>query len=153
MNSAELPPSFHFPTETSQWDDVRRIYRRICLLRATGRGEEASDLQNTEFSRALSAARDASSSGVKEASLLAAEAERVSAACMLAELVAPLLAERLRAEPGFAASSVVTASSSANNASASSPSRAPGTPVPGIADLIDGMLSLDHAFAAGRTRP
>lgn len=147
---------------------MRRIYRRVCLLRATGKIEEASALENAELSHALIAARDASKAGGEEAEVLAQEAERVTSACLLAELLAPLLAEKLQqASAAASAASVSVTEAAAREAQprAAAPSRprrasapsqeAANTPainVPGIADLIDGMLSQQQAsFAPARS--
>ncbi len=135
--------------ELSHWDDVRRIYRRICLLREQGKTAEASSLENSEFSRSLAAARAASRSGTEEAEVLAAEAERVSTACLLAEMVAPLLAECLRDElQGTPVTTAARAEAKSTRAvSAASPAPVPDRPTtsPSITDLIDGMLSLETA--------
>jgi hypothetical protein len=136
LNSAELPEPIHFSSGTSQWDDVRRIYRRVCVLRITGKNDEATHLENTDLARALSEARIASSSHDDEASVLSEEAERVSNASVLAELLAPLLAEHLRgdAQPHLTpAPSIIEKSSTA--------ARPPPEKAPSIADLLDGMLS------------
>ena len=144
LNSAELPSPLQFLSETSQWDDARRIYRRVCMLRATGKIHEAAELENTEFARALAAARIASNNGDEEAAVLAAEAERVTSACVLAELLAPLLAERLRAAPVTAAAPETLeapAIREREKPAAPAPVRPTSEKVPSIADLIDGMLS------------
>jgi hypothetical protein len=137
----------------SHWDDVRRIYRRVCVLREQGRDAEATSLEHAEFSRALSAARAASKAGDEEAGVLAAEAERVSTACLLAEMVAPLIAEQLRAElPGLAGGAVAVAKMPARGVSVATAPKsrpAPAAP-PSITDLIDGMLSLESSAPASR---
>ena len=118
----------------------------MCMLRATGKIHEAAELENTEFARVLAAARIASNNGDEEAAVLAAEAERVTSACVLAELLAPLLAERLRAGPVTAsASETVEAPAIREREKPAAPAPPPVRPtsekVPNIADLIDGMLS------------
>jgi hypothetical protein len=141
LNSAELPLPLHqFSSEKSQWDDVRRIYRRVCVLRATGKNDDAAALENEELAQALSAARIATNNSEEEAAVLAQEAERVSNATVLAELLAPILAEHLRADvplvsaPQIAAVPVLPEKTP-------KPTRSPAASVPNIADLIDGMLS------------
>lgn len=125
------------------WDDVRRIYRRICLLRAKGEDEEAARLEHTELAGALSTARlTASGSDLDEPALLAEEAARVANATVLAELLAPLLAEQLRANPAVAP--VATTSNHAApalNRAAAAPAKPAVQAAPSITDLIDGMLS------------
>jgi hypothetical protein len=148
LSSAESSHAAAPEAESTHWDDVRRIYRRICLLREKGRAAEAASLESAEFSRALTAARSASKTGGEEARVLAEEAERVSAACLLAEVVAPLLAECLREDPDAAIALKPTAapdlsSSRRTIAAAPRPAAAPSRATPTITDLIDGMLSLD----------
>jgi hypothetical protein len=145
LNSAQLPSSSS-PIISSDWEAVRRLHRRICVLRATGRDADASVLERGDFSRALSAARATSDSPVNETSLLAAESDRVADACVLADVLAPLLAEQLR--PGAPASLAAVSPEAASTAvSTPTPSTRPSrVPVPGIADLIDGMLSQERAF-------
>lgn len=152
MNSVELPASIHFSPETTQWDDVRRTYRRVCVLRATGKKEEAERLENGEFAHALSVAREAADNGDTEATVLAEEAERVSSACVLAELLAPLLAEKLRADAhSFAVAPQVPVTQSVPEKSPGT-ARPPAENVPSIADLIDGMLSQQMSFPASPAR-
>lgn len=148
MSSVAVSPSCAPLAEPAHWDEVRRIYRRLCLLRSQGHLDEAAALESAEFARALSAARKASRTGGDEAAVLAAEAERVSTACLLAEMIAPLLAECLRAEwPSFAAARAPARTASPRVAPSS---RTPSAAPPGIADLIDGMLSLEAAEPAAR---
>jgi hypothetical protein len=152
LNSAELPSPLHLSSETSQWDDVRRIYRRVCVLRATGKHDEAATVEHEDLARALSAARIATHNSEQEAAVLAEEAERVSNATVLAELLAPMLAEHLRVDTAPApAPAVVTAPIAPEK-----PSKASRPPaeknVPSIADLIDGMLSQEPPFPASPVR-
>jgi len=123
---------------------VRRIYRRICVLRATGKIDDAASLENEELARALSIARIATNNSEQEAAVLAEEAERVSSATVLAELLAPMLAEHLRPlAPPVAAPQVakVPATAPAMPAKSTKAAPPPTENVPSIADLIDGMLS------------
>lgn len=151
MSPADSPTLPDPAAASSHWDDVRRIYRRICILRKQGRDAEATSLEHAEFSRALSAARAASKAGDEEAQLLAAEAERVSTACLLAEMVAPLIAEQLRAElPVLSGAPLAVAKMPARLAASTPKSRpAPAGP-PSITDLIDGMLSLESSPSPSR---
>ncbi len=124
----------------------------MCLLQATGRKTEAAELERTDLPPAIAAAR-ITCPVVAEATVLAEETERVASASVLAELLAPLLAERMHAAASGGPASVTLAAkpestSAPHHAPASSPVRA--TPsasaaVPGIADLIDGMLSQQGA--------
>ncbi|MEO7599762.1 MAG: hypothetical protein ABIV50_12565 [Opitutus sp.] len=144
MNSAELPSPLHFLSDTSQWDDVRRIYRRVCVLRATGKADEATQLEADDLARALAVARIASTNNEDEIGIMVSEAERVSNAVVLAELLAPMLAEYLRVHaPQEAAAKSVVASAAVEKAKvvpALAPRPIPDKP-PSIADFIDGMLS------------
>jgi hypothetical protein len=114
------------------------------VLRATGKTDDAASLENEELARALSIARIATNNSEQEAAVLAEEAERVSSATVLAELLAPMLAEHLRPlAPPVAASQVVNAPATAS-AMPAKPTKAAPPPtenVPSIADFIDGMLS------------
>ncbi|HVU24407.1 MAG TPA: hypothetical protein VHE13_09810 [Opitutus sp.] len=117
---------------------MRRLYRRVCELRATGRTAEAAELERADLSDALAAARR-ESTAFDEAALLAAEDERIADARLLAELLAPMLASRVSAAP---ASARVTGPVPV-------PARAPRTgSAPPVADLLDEMLTQ----AAGRPR-
>jgi hypothetical protein len=125
------------------------------MLRATGKNQEAAELQNAEFSKALAAARTASEADQTEATLLAEEAERVSSACLLAEILAPLLAEHLRGESPAVSKVEVPLAEVAppeQPAIAARNHEPLPTSVPGIADLIDGMLSQQTAFSGARAR-
>lgn len=154
MNSAELPAPLHIPAESSAWEDVRRIFRRVCILRATGKPDEARDVEITELAQALATAR-ISFPLDDEAAILAAESERVSNASVLAELLAPMLAERLRSTLAVAPS--VMASAPAPIRAAVAPSkpvpRPPAEKVPSITDLIDGMLSQESPPPPAPVRP
>lgn len=100
-------------------------------------------------------ARHASDAGIAEAEVLAEEAQRVSSACILAELLAPLIAEQLRdgVAPASRVSAVVSRPTDKPAPVEPLPRReALPAGVPGIADLIDGMLSQENAFSGGRAR-
>lgn len=135
---------------------MRRIYRRICVLRAHGAAAEARELERTELAEALSAARAESPPARPESDLLAQESNRVAEAQLLAELLAPLLADRLRgAAPEFAPRSATAAAPAAPRAAPPPTPRVTAPPppaaAPSITDLIDGMLSQDRpAHAATR---
>lgn len=152
MNSAELPSPLHLSSEPSPWDDVRRIYRRVCVLRATGKNDDAAALENEELARALTNARIATNNTDDEVTILAEEAERVSNATVLAELLAPMLAEHLRADALPA--QVPQAALATVTPEAKPPASRPAPEnAPSIADLIDGMLSQRAPLAPKPLRP
>ena len=118
---------------------MRRIYRRVCELRAIGRADEAVQLENSDLPAALAAARRAGVD-VDESALFAGEDERVADALLLAELLAPMLASRLPSAPRLPAAGPPSAPARASRSrTASSPQ---------VADLIDDML----AQAAARSQ-
>ena len=139
LNSAELPEPLHLLSETSPWDDVRRIYRRICVLRANRKTDDAAQLENQDLARALAEARIATNNSEEEAIVLAQEAERVANAAVLAELIAPMVAEQVRADlPRVAAPQNSPIATPDESSKAVRPRR---ESVPTIADMLDGMLS------------
>ncbi len=162
MNSAALPATESPPDEILT--NVRRIYRRICLLRATGRHSEALDIEIDEFSRALAAAHDAGVAEHRTSAAMSEESARVTQAATLAEVLAPLLAEKLRdtstplAAPAVAQASPTPSAPRATvnrptpTPSPASPAPAPGSGAPSITDLLDGMLALESPSAAQRPR-
>lgn len=158
MNAAHAQvPSF----ATSPWDEVAQIYRQVCLLRLQGRGAEAAQLYAGKFSEALDVIEQFAGPGpVTEArvqSLLAAEDERVAQASVLAELLTPLLVERLReiflpdrAQP-------LSEKSPAVDSPAGAPANFPGvkpahSSAPTIADFIEGMLAQERSSPPGAHR-
>jgi hypothetical protein len=151
-----------------------RLYRRICVLRATGETTAADHLESGDFARALAAASadphsDSAPGSPAAANLdrlpvseredeswqarLAAERRRVEDAQLLAELLMPLLAERLSdslsanltlaGEPGSAAAA-------AKKAKASRARVTPSAPLE-IADFIEGMLAQERAEVRERS--
>lgn len=130
------------------------LYRRICVLRARDRHEEAQALQAGEFSSAVTAAEAAISARGGDGELesadfethlqaaLTQEEERVANASVLAQLLAPMLSEMLQpaikamaaAVPVERPSNIVPATEIP--AALSSQSSAPLS----IADFIEGML-------------
>lgn len=117
-----------------------------------GRIADAATLEHRDLSRALAAARLATApEGLNdEAAVFAQEEDRVASAEVLADLVAPRIAEHLRTEvapiaaPAARATGLPSAPAAAAIAPAplaTAPARPPGTDVPGIADLIDSMLA------------
>lgn len=155
MNSA-APPAAD-PAIEHAWDEVRRLVRRIGLLRAAGRHAEALDLEIDELSRAFTAARAADPAGEdRSPAIQHEETERIAQASALAEILAPLLAEKLRQHlpPAVvgAAAALATPTESvrppAPNAAAPSPTSSP----PSIADFIDSMLAQRPSPTPDRSR-
>jgi hypothetical protein len=123
---------------------VARLYRRICILRATGQEDEADRLESGDLATAVAALQTASPSDASHenlATLFTAEEDRVANAAALAELIAPLLQNQL--QPGSATST--TPRSSARTAKPSgvrSPSAS--TSPHDIATFIDEMIALER---------
>jgi hypothetical protein len=123
---------------------VARLYRRICILRATGQEDEADRLESGDLATAVAALQTASPSDASHenlATLFTAEEDRVANAAALAELIAPLLQNQL--QPGSATST--TPRSSARTAKPSgvrSPSASTGPH--DIATFIDEMIALER---------
>lgn len=110
-------------------------------------------MENEDLARALAAARFVTNNSEQEAVVLTEEAERVSAATVLAELLAPMLAEHLRSThlgPAVAPAAVATPVLPEKSSKANPPP--PKNNVPSIADLIDGMLSQQAPFPASPVR-
>jgi hypothetical protein len=150
LNSVELHASDTRLDELLR--DVRRIYRRMGVLRATERHAEALDLEVDEFSRALSLAHDAGATERQTSEVLAEEATRIANATALAEILAPLLAEKLRSAPVSAPlisapavpapqpSAAPSARAHTHIKAAPSPRPAPaGSPT--VADLLEGVFA------------
>ena len=120
-----------------------RIYRRICLLRSEGRGPEAQRIEDTELAAAAAQARGDTDSGPESdermKALLAGERERVAAAVALAEVLAPMLSERLAA--------LAPARAAAETPGRERPGASPSGEARGIADFIDEMLAQERAEA------
>jgi hypothetical protein len=133
----------NLPDHAITWEHAARLCRRICVLREQGRATDAQALEEGELARARAALRAVHSETEFDAqftSLLAAEAERVANAAVLAELLAPRLAELL-------ASNGAATPSSASAISRDSP--LPVSPKPrgasaNIADFIDEMLAQER---------
>jgi hypothetical protein len=131
--------------------EVQVLYRRICVLRASGKNSEADLFESEKLAPAIAKVRE--SSAVTESQIdavLASEEERVDTAQVLAELLLPLLTAATDAAPlRRAFPSTSSADSNARTAFESTeepPSPANGGPMlPGIADFIDEMLTQDRA--------
>ena len=140
--------SAEFPTlpanDVSPLRDALRLQRQICILRAGGKADAATKLEQFDLPAALELL-NASGNTTPVAPLLAAEEARVAEAMMLAKVLAPLLAAELAAQPPPALPRLKHASPALSTTGLPVP--APGEPVPSIADFIDGMLAQDRATA------
>ena len=120
---------------------MRRIFRRICLLRSEGRSGEAQRVEDTELAAAAAQLRDASGSepeaDARMKALWAEEGERVAAAMAFAEILAPMLSERLCA--------VAPAQLAARAQVPARPDARTAGEAHGIADYIDQMLAQERA--------
>ncbi len=119
-----------------------RIYRRICFLRFDGQAGEASRLEFSELKEAIDAAKSASTT-TDEADailrrLLDEEGERVSEAVAFAEVLIPMLADRI--SPAIPAKSAGTLPLRASHR----PRLGPDSAERSIADFIDDMLVQDR---------
>ena len=118
------------------WIEVAQLYRKVCILRAEGRGPEAYLLENGAFAEA--SARLVPGEPGADARLrrvMAEEESRVTDAVVLSGILAPMLAGRLGAPAA---------------APTPAPKRAPAPAGPGqrgIADFIDEMLAQERAGA------
>ena len=135
MNVPALPaPATRHPPVEQQ---AARLYRRVCLLRASGRKSDAERLAAAELAPLLP---DGDAAGRLDPgrweAISAREEDRVADAEAIAELLGPLLEARLPLSPR----------------PRSEAPRAAGAPrlagaAPAIADLLDEMLGLDRARA------
>ncbi len=114
----------------------------MCFLRSEGREAEAREIEETELAAAVVDARRVSESDAEADALLRAlraeEERRVADAVAFAEVLMPMLAERLRPHPQAGARAPEIARQRKLNAEKSGESR-------GIADFIDDMLAQDRA--------
>ena len=149
-SAANLNTAVQFPSAkiASPWDDVAAIYRRICLLRCRGESMEAARLTDHELPRAL--AKITPVEGETAAfityrdGLFQLEEERVHDALAVAELLAPLLLDRMAANPSTASS---------GTAGRVFPDRSPSPVVSqpvDIADMIDCVLAQQRSVNRGR---
>ncbi|MBK8859168.1 MAG: hypothetical protein IPN11_16295 [Opitutaceae bacterium] len=132
----------------SPWDDVAAIYRRICLLRCRGESIAAARLTDHELPRAL--AKITPAEGETAAfityrdGLFQMEEERVHNALAVAELLAPLLLDRMTEN---------ALSAPAGAARRLFPDRSPApvaTKPVDIADMIDCVLAQQRSVNRGR---
>lgn len=141
-------------SSAAPWAHVAQLYRRICLLRACGRAAEAEKIQSIEFAAARSAAEQ--ETPVEDPSilesliqtLLDAEEARVTEAVLLAEMLAPLIADLIR--PSLANQPLAVKQPANTHSPSQAAARRPESPrpppatAPSIADLIDGMLGQER---------
>jgi hypothetical protein len=121
------------------WIKVGRLYRRIFFLRSEGHAEQARRIEDTELAEATALARRHAGSEIEAESILqqliADEKERVADAIAFAEVLVPMLADRLG---GPAARPAPSAAAPAR------PRLAPAVEPRGIADFIDDMLTQER---------
>lgn len=119
----------------------------MCLLRQRGQTQEATQLETEQLKPALEAARRHCATPDDFEThwhhLRQTEEERVNSAAVLADLLAPLLADRLAVQ--------VPAGGAATPARTASPKPSRPTSAPAeIADLIDSMLDQQRSSAPAR---
>jgi hypothetical protein len=123
------------------WNEVGALYRRVWVLRSRGRAAEARRIEETELAAALARVREAAEAGTDAEARIAAirseEGERVAAAVAFAEILAPMLAERL----GALTPALRLAPPTASQTRAPKPTDEDR----GIADFIEEMLVQDRA--------
>lgn len=163
-SSRDLAPNT--PRSAELEADALRLYRRICVLRATGETTAADHLESGDFARAVAAVSAATTSSTLSAvpsdhvpeneswqARLAAERSRIEDAQLLAELLVPLLTERLA--DSLSANLALAGEIGANGAAAARKARAsrarptPSAPLE-IADFIEGMLAQERAEVRDR---
>jgi hypothetical protein len=124
------------------WIEVGRVHRRVCFLRSEGRAEDASRVEGGELAAAVAEARKTSESEAEADALLEAviaeDEERVADAIAFAEVLLPMLAEKLR--PSSTAVARVAEGPRQRRPTAGRSGEAPD-----IADFIDDMLAQDRA--------
>ena len=159
MLSAAPPPFSSRFTPSPLLRDVQVLYRRICVLRATGKSAEADALETGKLADAIAKLHESSTSiadlDQRLEALFAKETERVDTAHALAELLLPMLtaadesgvSRRSRAPtPGFEFSAArETSVPSQAGADGIPPAPSTGPMLPGIADFIDEMLVQERA--------
>jgi len=120
--------------------DALQLHRRICLLRASGERLAAANLERTELAGLLVELR-AHSDPEQLAASLAAQEARVAEAWDLAEMIAPLLAARLKTSEFTPVAPIVQAPAPVRR----SAPRPQNMPVMSVADFIEGMLEQERA--------
>jgi hypothetical protein len=120
--------------------EVGRIFRRICFLRVEGLAVEAQRMEENEFAEAAARAKQGAGTEFEAESILQAllteEKGRVSDAIAFAEILVPMLAERLAANVGPARAAAHVPKKTRATAPAKDRD---------IADFIDDMLTQDKS--------
>jgi len=146
-------PPISEPGTPSPWGEVARIFRRVTLLRSSGRSPEAEFIVEKELPAALDAARMSEPSQEAADRRIAAvymlEEERMAQAAATAELLAPMLVDRLRGQWPLAATGLSLQSDRSISDRTEGHTRPLSTPL-STADLIDGMLALESAERGNR---
>jgi hypothetical protein len=158
MLSAARPPFPSRPNSPSLLlREVRAICRRVCILRALGKFEEAEILSTGQLTSAIALARESQELSEEQLeALFTAEEDRVDTAQALAEILLPLLTAANAAaatenhfSPNryFASDSRAEADRTPDSSTelAASASSNTSPMLPGIADFIDEMLTQDRA--------
>lgn len=162
MLSAASPPFPFLSPKPSPWREVQVLYRRICVLGATGKREEADTLRTQQLEPAIKALRESSAVADDQLeAMFAAEEERAATAHMLAEILLPLLSEATTAAAplrrNFPSQSSPSHEYASSAESVSQPGFEPATGnsasplLPGIADFIDEMLTQDRSPSGARS--
>jgi hypothetical protein len=132
------------PAEAARLAGIVRLIRRVCLLREQGDAVAAARLQDGELASAITAFRLASGpASLSEDQLCAmfvTEAEHVTEAVVLAELLAPQLARLLPASASGPARPALFAPLPSD----ASPGRTVPGETPAISDLLDAMLAAER---------
>jgi hypothetical protein len=157
MLSAAPPPFSSSKPTPPLLRDVRALYRRVCVLRASAKVDEADALLSGKLASAIARARE--SQEIPESQLeaiFAIEEDRVDTAHTLAEILLPLLIaanEASASQRNFATSRTTETEPSSETPSEPAQTAASnnsGPMLPGIADFIDEMLTQDRAPYDGR---
>jgi hypothetical protein len=131
---------------------VARLCRRICLLRECNQASAAEELRRGALTEAIGAIRTTADSDEaiqqKLDAIFAAEAERVANAAVLAELLAPLIGQKLQSRDPFGAAASAAFEAPATPAAlvpppAPTPAPPRGNPAD-IAHFIDEMIAQDR---------
>lgn len=127
----------------ASWSAVTRVCRRICLLRSTGE-DAAARVQSAELARLLSSVPPAADVASRVDAIFATEEKRLADAQVLAEVLAPLIAEQLRARPPALSAPSRRASPAPVDLAEKTAARPPRSAAPNIADFIDDMLAQER---------
>jgi len=122
------------------WIKVGQLYRRIFFLRSEGQADHAREIEETELAEATALARRHAGSEFEAESILQQlitdEKERVADAIAFAEILVPMLVDRLG---GAGARAAAPAAPTPRRPQVSAPIEPRG-----IADFIDDMLSQER---------